>query len=307
MTLQQLRYLVEIAKSSSISQAAQNLYVTQPSVSKAVKELENELNIVIFERINRGIQFTSDGMELLCYAKELLEKAENIESRFLSNPSDKPFQFAISAQHYVFTAAAFIEFINQQSSPDYKLFMREGKTSEVIKDIFNQRSELGIIALPTKAERFMLRVLNSKGIEFHLIQAMKPHAFLSREHPLAACAQVSTAQLAKYPCLSYEQDNSNHNFAEEVLTVDKPRQAVYVTDRATMNNIISHSLCYNIGTGCLLDGIIEDSIISVPIEGQRDVMNVGWIKLKNSVMSPAMTGFVDMLTSSFHQCIYGRR
>ncbi|HYE83446.1 MAG TPA: LysR family transcriptional regulator [Clostridia bacterium] len=307
MTIQQLRYIVEISKYRSISKAAQSLFITQPSISKAIKDLENELGIIIFERINRGLQFTSDGIELLCYAKQLLEKVENIETRFSRKAPNKTFRFAISAQHYAFTVGAFIKYLNCQEHDDYKLYIREGKTSEVLDDIFTQRSDLGFISLSTAAEHFMLRMLGSKGIEFHLIKTMKPHVFLSKNHPLAQFPKISINQLAHYPRLSFEQNSDSLNFAEEVLTVNNSRNMVYVSDRATMNNLISHSLCYNIGSGCLLDGIIEDSIISIPIEGHQDIMKIGWIKLKNHPMDKKMSQYIELAEKSIDECYCGLR
>ena len=178
----------------------------------------------------------------------------------------------------------FITYLNCQEHEDYELYFRERKTSEVIDDIFTQRSDLGFISLSTAAEDFMMRVLGSKDIEFHLIKAMKPHVFLSKNHPLAQFSKISTSQLADYPRLSFEQNNNSLDFAEEVLTIDNSRNLVYVSDRATMNNLISHSLCYNVGSGCLLDGIIEDGIISIPIGDRQDIMKVGWLKLKTHPM-----------------------
>lgn len=307
MTLQQLRYIVEISKYRSISKAAQSLYITQPSISKAIKDLENELDIIIFERTGRSIQFTADGIELLCYAKQLLEKVENIETRFSHKVTNSTFRFAISAQHYAFTVDAFITYLNSQEHEDYKLYIREGKTSEVIDDICTQRSDLGFISLSTTAEHFIMRILDSKGIEFHLIKNMKPHVFLSKNHPLAQFSKISINQLVDYPRLSFEQNNDSLNFAEEVLTVDNSRNLVYVSDRATMNNLISHSLCYNIGSGCLLDGIIEDSIISIPIEDHQDIMKIGWIKLKNHPIDKKMNQFVELAERSIDKCYFGLR
>lgn len=194
MTLKQLRYIVEIAKHNSFSKAAEKLYVSQPSVSKAVSDLEKELKIKIFERARRGVKLTAEGSELLGYAKQLLEQAETIEARFTDKPPAKSLHFSVSAQHYVFTVDAFISFLKSLKHEDYEISLREGKASEIIEDVVTQKSELGILFVSETLEHFMGRVFSSKDIEFHPIKRITPHAFLSNNHPLACQDEVTLDQ-----------------------------------------------------------------------------------------------------------------
>lgn len=296
MNIQHLLYLVEISRCGSINKAAQKLYVTQPSISKAIKNLEETLGFSIFDRSSKGIQFTTKGAELLCYAKQLLEQVETIEEHFATDEGkESTLRFSISTQHYAFTVGAFIEFLNSVNADTFSLKIREVKTSKVIEDIDSQKSDIGIIFLSQHTERFMARLLELKDIEFHDLKKIRPHVFISKAHPLAREKSVSIDQLGKYPCIIYEQEQDSLNFAEEFISVSKPKQVVYVQDRATMSNIIVHSQCYNIGTGCLLDGIMDSNLVSIPIKGEIEEIRLGWIKLKNRVVCKEIKDYVELL------------
>lgn len=306
MTIQQLKYIVEVSKCSTISKAAQSLFLTQPTLSKAIKDLEDELQITILERGSSRTRFTAEGTELLCYAKQLLEQAESIENRFLNNHGEKK-HFAISTQHYAFTVKSFIELLNHDLKSDFEFYFRECKTHEIIDDVFSQRSDVGVMFMSDATIRYLKRVLASKDIEFHELKSFSPHAFLRKGHPLSKCEKITLNQLEAFICLSYEQDTSSLNFAEETISVSKPKKIVYLRDRATMNNLIANTDAYNIGTGCLMDGIIDDNIISIPIEGFSEKMVVGWIKLKNTNLTPELHAYVKLMEESIHTSYTGKK
>ncbi|MBE6887705.1 MAG: LysR family transcriptional regulator [Ruminococcaceae bacterium] len=292
MTLQQLRYIVEVSKCSTISKAAQSLFLTQPTLSKAIKDLEEELGICILERGSSKTRFTAEGTELLCYAKQLLEQANQIENRFINKTVEKK-RIAISTQHYAFAVKAFIELLNSEKSSDYEFYFRESKTYEIIDDVFNKKSDIGIIFFSDSTSRYLTRLLSSKEIEFTPLKNFTPHVFIRASHPLAKNSKISMKQLEEYTCVAYEQDNSSLNFAEETVNVSGHRKIVYIRDRAAMLNILSNTDCYNIGTGCLIDGITNSDIISVPLDGYSDKMTVGWIKLKNKAVSLIVEEYIN--------------
>lgn len=305
MKLQQMRYLIEISKTRSISKAAQNLYMTQPSLSKAISNLEEELHIEVFERGSRGIQFTPEGAELLVYAKQLLEQVETIKKRFSQIKTEEAVRFSVSTQHYAFAVYAFILLLNSQGGKSFDLHLREGKTSEIIDDVFSQKSSLGVIFLSSSTDRLMRRILNEKGIEFHPLASAAPHVFVNRNHPLNAYEKVSLSQLEPYPCLTYEQGSDSFNFAEEVVSISQPRQRVFVKDRASLINLILHSNAYNIGTGFLLSGIVDENMTSIPIADYYDNMHLGWIMLKNAAMTPEIQQYVSFLHEALAKCYFG--
>ncbi|MBR5251193.1 MAG: LysR family transcriptional regulator [Oscillospiraceae bacterium] len=297
MTLQQLRYIVEVSKCSTISKAAQSLFLTQPTLSKAIKDLEEELGICILERGSSKTRFTAEGTELLCLAKQLLEQAQHIENRFINKEAEKQ-RLAISTQHYAFAIKAFIDLVNGDDSADYEYYFRECKTHEIVDDVFNKRSDIGILFMSDSTSRYLTRLLSSKDIEFTPLKNFTPHVYLRKTHPLAECCKVNMQQLQQYPCIAYEQDNNSLNFAEETVTVPNVHRTVYVRDRATTINMLANTDSYNVGTGCIIDGIVDSSITSVPLEGHCERMTVGWIKLKNTDISPIMERYINSIKSA---------
>ena len=107
MTLQQLRYVVTIAEIGTISKAAEELFVSQPSLTKALKELEKEMQITIFDRTNKGIHVSREGEIFLGYARQVLEQAALIEEKYKHKSGGKQ-EFCISTQHYSFAVNAFV-------------------------------------------------------------------------------------------------------------------------------------------------------------------------------------------------------
>lgn len=306
MTLQQLRYIVEVSKCSTISKAAQSLFLTQPTLSKAIKDLEKELGICILERGSSKTRFTAEGTELLCYAKQLLEQAQQIENRFINKAVTKK-RVAVSTQHYAFAAKAFIELLNNENSSDYEFYFRECKTHEIIDDVFNKKSDIGIIFLSDSTSRYLTRLLQSKDIEFTPLKNFTSHVYLRKSHPLAKETSVNLTQLEEYTCIAYEQDNNSLNFAEETVDVSDFRKVVYVRDRATAHNIVANTDSYNIGTGCLIDSIVENEIVSLPLEEYGEKMTVGYIKLKNAEITPEVEAYIDAIKNSLTLSYTGTR
>lgn len=299
-------YIVEISKSGTISKAAKKLHMTQPSISTAIRNLEHELDIRIFAKDNRRLQFTPEGAELLVHAKQLLEQVETIKSYFGQKKERDTVRLSVSAQHYVFAADAFIRFINKGLGEDFGVSLREGKTSEVIDDVSQQKSEIGVIFLSNSTSQLLNRILGERGIEFYLLKSVTPHIFVNKNHPLASRKSVTLTQLVDYPCLTYEQGYDSSSFAEEAVSVGHHRQMIYMKDRASTYEAILRTDCYNIGTGLLLEAVVHDDIVSVPIE-YYDVMNIGWIKLKNLIISEEAIKYLDLLHSSIDKCFTGNR
>ena len=302
MTLKQLKYVVEIAKHGSINKAAQMLYVTQPSISKTIKELEYELNIKIFYRNNKkNIEFTPEGNELLWYAKVFIEEFEAIENKVKKKFSCTKKIF-ISSQHYAFVIKNFIELINENISNNFEFILREKTTMGIINDISKQISSIGILFISDSEESFIKNYLKAKNIEFHLFKKYSPHVFIRKGHPLSKNSKIKLDDLNLYPVVLYEQEGFSSNFYEEAVQMKYYERKIKVLDRATMNNIISHTNAYNIGTGCIIDGIIEDNIISKPIQDKNiHEMNIGWIKLKNMELDPLSLEFIAKCNEFFNK------
>lgn len=294
MTLQQIRYINEISKHSSISKAAQALFVTQPSISKAVKELEDELGIRILDRNSKGILFTKEGSELLSYAKMLLEQTESITYHFNRQKNPDILKLCISSQHYGFAIQALAKLMETCHAKKYEFTIRECKTSDVIDDVYNNKSIIGILSIGDTTELFFQRHFTSKNLVFTPLKSMQIHAFLRKEHPLAGNDMVTLDQLKNYPCLTYLQDDSSFHFAEEALVVENPDKLVYIKDRGATNNLISNTDSYNIGTGCIIPNYMDSNIISIPIDGGEQI-SLGWIRRYDAALSPDILTYISYL------------
>jgi DNA-binding transcriptional LysR family regulator len=297
MTFQQFRYIVEIAKHNSISQAASALYVTQPSISKSVRDLEAELGITILDRTNKGVVFTKEGTDLLFYAKMMLEQMESVVYHFNKEKKAELMKFSISSQHYSFAIEAVAKLMDYLAERKYELTVREGMTTDVIDDVYAGRSICGILSLTDLNKSFFERYFSSKSLLFTPLASMKQHVFLRKEHPLAHLASISLEQLRNYPYLTYQQGDVLLHFAEEAINVDTINKLVYVKDRGAMNDLLSNTDSYNLGTGCIVNNYINPNIISIPLEGST-VIQVGFVKRTDVFLPEELLVYIEFLRTS---------
>lgn len=277
MTLQQLKYVVTIVNEGSISEAAKHLFLSQPSLSKALKELENEIGIEIFNRTSKGITLSTDGKEFLSYARQVVEQAELLEQRYLDKKPSKQL-CSVSTQHYAFAVNAFVNLLKEMDSDEYEFTLRETRTYEIIEDVKNLHSEVGILYLNEFNEKVLRKILEENHLVFHPLFRADPHVFISSEHPLAKEKSVTIEQLELYPFLAFEQgDYNSFYFSEEILSTVPRKKVIHVSDRATLFNLLMGLNGYTICTGVLNGDLNGDDIISVPLETKED-MTVGWIE-----------------------------
>jgi len=294
LTLQQLKYVIEIANRGSMNEAAKRLFISQPSLSNAMKDLEEELGITIFERTNKGITLSKEGAEFLGYARQVVEQAELLESRYL-NAKPAPQHFSVSTQHYAFAVNAFVNLVNEYGQEEYELALRETKTHEIIEDVKTMRSEIGILYLNEFNSKVINKLLQSANLEFNPLFTAKPHIFISVYNPLAKLPAVTIDQLRPYPYLSFEQGEYNSfHFAEEILSTLSHPKSIRVTDRATLFNLLIGLNGYTISTGVLSADLNGNEIIPVPLECDESI-RVGWIHHKNVSLSKLASAYVEEL------------
>ena len=208
MTLQQLKYVVTVAECGNITEAAKQLFVSQPTVTSAIHDLEKEMQIVIFIRTNKGVILSEDGERFLGHARQVLEQVDLIEGIYKDDVVSKP-HFAVSCQHYSFAVNAFVDLIKEYGQDEYDFSLRETQTYEIIEDVARMRSEIGILFLNDFNETVLGKILKSHELEFHPLFVARPHVFISRKHPLAGNAVITNEELEQYPYLSFEQGEHN--------------------------------------------------------------------------------------------------
>jgi len=277
MTLQQLRYIITIVNCGSISEAAKQLFITQPSLSNAVKELEQEYGITIFNRNPKGISLSLDGSEFLSYARQVLEQADLLEQHYLKKMPAKRI-CSISTQHYAFAVNAFVNLVERQDHDEYEFTLRETRTYEIIEDVKNFRSELGIVYLNDFNEKVLEKLFKDSGLIFHPLFEASPHVFITSSHPLSGHSSVTMEELKPYPFLAFEQgENNSFYFSEEILSTVPRKKIIYVSDRATLFNLLIGLNGYTICSGILNSNLNGDNIIAVPLI-TSEYMRIGWIE-----------------------------
>lgn len=276
MTLQQLKYVITISKSGSMHTAADELFITQPNLSKAIKDLELEMGITIFNRTNKGVLLTGDGTKFLSYARQVVEQANLLEDIYKNKESIKRI-FAISSQHYGFVVNAFVKLVETLGKDTYEFSLRECKTYDVINDVKDGRSELGVIYFSRFNSEIMKKVISSNGLSYEFLFEAKPHVLLSKNHPLANKERLTLDDLDAYPRLSYDQGlNNSFYYSEEPHALESVSKAIVVSDRATLFNILIGLNGYTISSGMISSSLDGNNIISIPLETD-EVMDLVYI------------------------------
>lgn len=294
MTLQQLKYIIEIVNCGSINEAANRLFITQPSLSKSVKELENEIGIEIFLRSNRGISLSTSGAEFLGYARQVVEQAELLEQRYMKKAPSKRL-FSVSTQHYAFSVHAFVNTVKEFDQDEYEFAIRESKTHEIIEDVKNLRSEIGVIYINDFNEKVLNKIIKDNGLIFtHLFDAT-PHIFISADNPLAKKKKIKIEDLDPYPRVSFEQGTHNSfYFSEEILSTLSHKKNLLVSDRATLSNLLIGLQGYTITTGILSVELNGSNLVSIPLESD-EIIKLGYIKHKNVSLSIPAKKYIEKL------------
>jgi DNA-binding transcriptional LysR family regulator len=283
MTLQQLKYVTAIADCGSLNEAAKRLFVSQPSLSSSIRELEKEIGIEIFQRSNRGVIPTPEGGEFLGYARQVYAQYELIENRYISKKAKH--KFSVSAQHYTFAVKAFVELVKRVGMDDYEFAVYETKTFEIIEDVRDYKSEIGILYLDDFNEKVLTKLIRENNLEFTELFRCPTYVFLWRGHPLAGEREITMAQLADYPCLSFDQGTNNSFYlAEEVMSTYDYRRRIKTSDRATVLNL-SVGLCgYTLCSGIICQELNGPEYTAVPLRDGGE-MRIGYIKRAGTAMS----------------------
>ncbi len=295
MNISQIRYVLEVAGSSSIREAATKLFVSQPALSSSIKELEDELGILLFDRTNKGISLTDEGREFITYAKKVMGQYEIMEDRYLSKDSDKE-RFSVSTQHYTFAIKAFTEVIKDKDPEKFVFSIHETKTKEVLEDVRTLKSEVGIISFSGANEKVIKKLIKEYGLEFTPLMQRETYAYVWKDHEFAGRSEISIEELKEYPVVSFDQsDDSNFYLTEEAMADYDFQKMVKSDDRATSMEIIAELHGYSIGSGMLAgDDAILQGLVSIKLK-EEDPLTIGYIVRKMGTMSAYGEAYVEEL------------
>lgn len=290
MTLQQLRYVITISETGSLNKAAELLYVAQPSLTGAVKELEKELGITIFHRSGRGVSLTNEGLEFITYARQVYYQYETLMGKY-GKAGKRRKKFGVSAQHYSFAVKSFVETVKQYDAEKYDFAIRETTTKDVIDDVITSKSEIGILYLSDFNRKAIEKILKRNELEFHSLTECDAYVYMWKGHPLADKKSVGFCELADYPCLSFEQGaEASFHFAEEIFSTNEYPRTVKATDRATMLNLMVGLNGYTLCSGIICEELNGSDYTAVPLKTEDAAdgkMEIGYILKKNTVLSSA--------------------
>jgi DNA-binding transcriptional LysR family regulator len=294
MRIEQLDYLEKIIKHGSINLAAKELFLTQPTLSNAVKDLEQEMGIQLLIRSKKGVVLTDEGRRFMVYANQVLAHVKLLEGQYKEKTVKKKV-FAVSAQHYAFVVHAFVELIKNVETEEYQFTLRETATEKILTDVMKFRSDLGILYLNSFNQEIMKKLFKEHDLEFTPLFTASPHVFLSRDNPLTLKKSLSLADLEDYPYLSYEQgDNNSFYFSEEILSTISHKKNIKVTDRATIFNLMVGLNGYTISSGIISSELNDDKIVAIPLEVD-DYITLGWLKHKQVKLSEMSLDYLERL------------
>lgn len=300
MTLTQLNYVIAVSDSSSMNEAARNLFISQPSLSASIRDLEDEIGIRLFRRSNRGISITPEGEEFIGYARQVVEQYRLIESKYIEKKTVKK-KFSVSMQHYTFAVKAFVEMVKQFGMDEYEFAIHETKTYDVIEDVKTFRSEIGILYLNEFNRRVLMKVFRESGLEFHEILQCGIYVFLWKGHPLAGKDRITLEELVEYPCLSFEQGNyGSFYFAEEVLSTYEYKRLIKANDRATLLNLMKGLCGYTLCSGIICEEYNGPEYCAVKLDSE-EIMTIGYLTRKGVPVSPLGYKYLEEI-SKFKDC-----
>ncbi len=294
MKLQQLRYVVKVAECGSITEASRRLFVSQPSITASIRDLENEMGVHIFERTNKGVIVSEEGETFLGYARQVLDQADLLEGKYKGTSEQVP-HFSVSCQHYSFAVNAFVDVIREFDAARYDFTLREEQTHEIIEDVAHMKSELGILYLSEHNREVIERMLAANELVFEGLFCATPHVFVCADHPLADHTSVTLEDLEDYPFLSYEQGSYNSfYYSEELTSTFERRKNIRVRDRATLFNLVMGLNGYTVCSGVISHELNGPGIISIPLDVD-EYMEIGIITRKNTTLTRYGQAYIDAI------------
>ncbi|MBO5564722.1 MAG: LysR family transcriptional regulator [Lachnospiraceae bacterium] len=299
MTFQQLHYVIVISETGSINKASEVLYISQPSLTAAVQELEKDIGIKIFQRSGRGVTLTNDGREFLLHAREVYAQYEQLVEKYEHNENLKA-KFSVSTQHYSFAVKAFVELVKKSDTSKYEFAIMETKTRDVISDVATLKSEIGILYLSNFNRTAIQKLLRSNRLEFTPLIHCQAYVYLWKGHPLAKKRSIRFEELSEYPCVAFDQgDNGSFYFAEEILSTNEYPRIIRTNDRATNLNLMVGLNGYTLCSGIISEELNGDDYVAIPFQSDRnnpnDTMEIGFITRKNNVLSKMGERYVEEL------------
>ena len=303
MDLNKILYAVEVSKTGSFSKAASKLYISQPAISQAIADLENELGFEIFIRTNSGCQTTPKGLEFLLKCNKLVNSYSALKREYIHNPKEDELSLRVSSQHYNFIVSSFIKLINKYKEDNFKFFLKESTSLEAIGHVEKDYSDLAFIYVNSSYEKAIFSLFKDKKLTYRSLANVNPHIFLRDTHPLAAEDMIKSESLYNYPMIIYEQ-NETTILPEEFTNLPDHKQIIYTKDKGTTLSLIANSNAFNIGTGCIDPYSGFPNIKSIKLYNPEKLsMDIGYIYKSSNKLSPLSKEFIKLTKTELINCL----
>ncbi len=284
MTIQQLKYILTVAETGSITEAAKKLYLSQPSLSESIKETEREAGIQIFHRSRGGVSLTPEGMEFLGYARQVIQQMRQLESRYIETENEKQ-RFCVSSQHYSFVTNAFVDLIREYGEEEYEFILNETTTHRVMEDVKNRFADVGILFLSKENAEVLQKDFRKEKLVFTPLFDAVIHVFVGTEHPLAKRSAVSMDELKDYPRVNTVQGAyESPYYAEEPFSSIPAKKQIRVSDRAACMDCMIGLNGYMIATGIHPKYLHGENLVSLRLK-DSEVMQIGYLLPKGSSLT----------------------
>lgn len=295
MNINQLKYVLEVSSSSSMREASAKLFVSQPALSASIRELEEEIGIQLFQRRNNGVVLTEEGREFVTYAKKAVGQYESLESRYLYKDKYRE-KFSVSTQHFNFAIKSFTNVIKQFNPQKYMFSIHETKTKEVLENVRDMKSEVGIVSYSGTNKEVIKKLLKSYQLEFYPLMIKETYVYVWKDNALASRTSISLDELTGYPCISFDQSGDNYVYLTEEAMADYDfEKLIKSDDRATTMELIADLNGYSVGSGMLSgDDVILQGLVSIKLE-EEDPLYIGYITRKGAMLSEFGQAYVQEL------------
>lgn len=294
MTLQQLKYIITVAEIGNITESAEKLFISQPSLTSAIHSIEKEMNVTIFSRSNKGVTVTREGEEFLSYARQVLEQADLMKEKYCGESLRNP-RFSVSCQHYSFAVNAFSDVVKKYDSDRYDFTLRETQTYEIIEDVSFGKSEIGVIYLSDKNREVLDKLFKKHELVFEELFVANPHVFISKKHPLVNSEIITLEELRPFPFLSFEQgEHNSFYYSEEILGSYEVQKNIKVRDRATLFNLLIGLNGFTVSSGVLDTKFNGLNIVARPLK-MDDQMHIGIIYSKRLALSRYAKEYIEAI------------
>lgn len=302
MNLMHIKYAVEVANEGSINKAAEKLYVGQPNLSRAIKELEASLGVKIFERSAKGMGLTSDGETFIRYAKTIQRQVDEVESIFNGSGSVKK-RFSISVPRASYISDAFARFSHSLTNEaEAEIIYKETNSLRAIKNILHEDYKLGIIRYAENYDKYFKTMLDEKDMQYEMITEFSYVLAMSRDNPLASAEKITFDALKDYIEIAHADPYVPSLPLSQVRKEELPDnigRRIFVFERASQFELLSENPETFMWVSPIPQKLLDRyDLVQIPCEENKKIYKDILIYKRDYKLTVLDKAFIDELCKS---------